>query len=429
MREGREPDDSASSEDAEFALETSPLDAPPDAPGAESGAMLGGPTRPRGPRLVALGLTALLVVVVGVGLFVRATSDPAGAVATLLGLTAPTPDATFVPGANTIYLSDGAPWGVLTIDGNRLPSAALTGSPVRVARGTHHLVYQARYFPSLRCVFSAPRAKSDTCPLDASQSTLQFLLDQGLARVIDLGSTGFTLQSGQRAALIQQADSILAAQTATATIAPGDRYLDAHGRLATATAPLHFTLTLALGGSEQAGVGSYCYQFCPDPSFEAGGQPSLAQWPTRVTLAAQWAITDASGKRITPLTYLAGQPYPGSAPIDVGIALTSTGWTITGLERQNAGVTMNAALAVMGNAANVAGGGDYEAAILVTRDPLVGCVMHVIFNSHHVNLFWRYGALVALDRASQHIFSQLPLADASELAAARAMEGAPQHPA
>ncbi len=428
MREGREPDDSAPIEGAEFTLETSPLDAPPDAPGAVARAALGGPTRPRGLRLVALGLTALLVVVVVVGLFARATSDPAGAVGTLLGLAAPTPNATFVPGANIIYVSDGAPWGILTIDGRRLPATALAGAPMRVARGAHHLAYQARYFPSVRCVFSAPRATSDTCPLDTSQSTLQFLLDQGLARVIDLGSTGLTLQSDQRAALIQQANSILAAQTATATIAPGDRYLDAHGHLAMATVPLHFTLTLSLGGSEQAGVGSYCYQFCPDPSFQPGGQPSLSLWPTRVTVDAQWAITDASGKRITPLAYEAGQPYPGSAPVDVGLALTSTGWTITGLEGQNAGVTVNAALVVMANQENTAGGNGYGATVILGENPLAGCVLHVSINNKYTHLLWRFGALVALDRASRRIFPQLPLANSAELAAVRAIMSHPQFP-
>lgn len=428
MREGREPDDSAPIEDAEFTLETSPLDAPPDAPDAAARATLGASTCPRGRRLVALGLTALLVVVVGVGLFVRATSDPAGAVATLLGLATP-PSATFVPGANVIYVSDGAPWGILTIDGKRLPATALAGAPMRVARGIHHLAYQARYFPSLRCVFSAPRAKSDTCPLDASQSTLQFLLDQGLARVIDLGSTGATLQRDQRRALIQQANNILAAEAATATIAPGDRYLDAYGRLVTATAPLHFTLTLSLGGSEQAGVGDgYCYQFCPDPSFQPGGQPNLSLWPMRVTVDAQWAITDASGKRITPLTYEAGQPYPGSAPIDVGLALTSTGWTITGLERQNTGVTVNAALAVMANQDNTVGGSGYGATVILGKNPLAGCVLHVSINNKNAHLLWRFGALIALDPASQRIFPQLPLANSAELAAARAIMSHPQFP-
>lgn len=412
MREDDEPTTSplAADDDAPTA---SPLDAP--------GAGAGTPTsaRSRALRVVALLATALLVIATLTGLFARSTSDPRGALGTLLRLATPTPDATFVPGANVIFVSNGAPWGTLSIDGRRMPSLALAGASIHVTRGTHHLVYQARYFPTLRCVFSAPRVASDTCPLDTSEDMLQFLLDQGLARVINLGSTGATLQDDQRAALIQQINAQLVAESASAPIAPGERYLDSQGRLVTATSPLTFRMTLALDGSEIPGQeGSTCYQLCPNPSFTSSQPPDPAQWTVRVTLDATWAITDAGGKLLTPLLYEAGQPNPLSDSIDINVALTAAGWVVSGLASQNANVVANAAFATLGNVVSATGDSVNGAGITLGRNPLAGCVLSVSVNNTHVNVLWRFGALLALDAAAQRVFPQLPLANATERAAA-----------
>ncbi|HEX8731281.1 MAG TPA: hypothetical protein VF725_04385, partial [Ktedonobacterales bacterium] len=251
-----------------------------------------------------------------------------------------------------------------------------------------------------------------------SQDTLQFLLDQGLARVIDLGSTGATLQDDQRTALIQQINSQLAEQSAVATIAPGERYLDGQGRIATASAPLTFRMMLALGGSEIPGQGQTCYQLCPDPNFTTGQAPDPSQWTVRVTFDASWAITDASGQRLTPLLYEAGQPYPQSDPLDINVALTGQGWAISGRADQSANVAANAAFAALGNAASAAGASVNGAGISLAMNPLAGCVLSVSLGSGHVNLLWRFGALFALDTAAQRAFPQLPLAHAAERATA-----------
>lgn len=383
--------------------------------------------RGRRGRAATLAATALLVVVVVAGLFARATSDPSSAVATLLRLPTPTPAATFVPGANVIYLSNGAPWGILTLDGKRAPAIYALGFGFSVTRGRHYLVYQARYFPTLRCTFSAPRAQSDTCPLDTTATASQFLRTQGLARVIDLGSTGATLQSDQRIALIQLADALLARQTLTATIAPGDRYLDDQGRLETATAPLHFTMTPTLGVTEAPGVNATCYQFCPDPIFSSGGNLTNGQWLTRLTVTADWAITDASGRRLSGLTYQAGLRYGATNPVEVGIQLTPSGWRINGLGGITTLLIINAAGMMVDRAVSEAGGGAYGSAILEGQNPLGASVMDVSFAGQSARLLWRFGALLAVDAAAHRLFPQLPVATPAEQALADSI-GQPQRP-
>ncbi len=374
--------------------------------------------RSRGGRAATLAATTLLVAVVVAGLFIHATSDPGEALDTLLGRPTATPSATLVPGANTIYFSNGVPWGALTIDGKRMPSADLTGDGVTVPQGIHHLVYQARYFPTLRCVFSAPPALSDTCPLDTSDSTSQFMLTQGVARVLDLGSTGASLQADQRDALIQLADNILSAQTLTATIAPGERYLDDQGDLVTATEPLHFTLTVALGGAEpQNADDTSCTQFCPDPALSAGGQPAGAGWSTRLTVSAYWAITDASGRRLTGVNYEAGLSYPESAPVIVNVQLTAGGWQIDGLEGSSADAVANAVGQAATNVVSGEDGDGFGTSTLAGRDPLDGCVIDVGYSGYTSRLFWRFGALLTVDASAQRIFPLLPVATAAEQAA------------
>ncbi|HEY7975247.1 MAG TPA: hypothetical protein VID72_07890 [Ktedonobacterales bacterium] len=369
-------------------------------------------------RAAALAATTLFVVAVCVGLFTHATNDPSGALSTLLRLATPTPAATFFAGANSIYFSNGAPWGTLTIDGKRLPSADLTGYGATVSRGVHQLAYQARYFPSLRCTFSAPRAQSDTCPLDTSDSTSQFLQTYPLARAIDLRSTGATLQPDQRRALTQRADAALAAQSLTATIAPGDRYLDDHGQVATASAPLHFTLTLALDTSAPSGNDTTCYQFCPDPSFTSAPAPAGGGWAMRVIVTANWALTDATGRRLTSPGYQAGQPYPSSAPVEVGVQLTPAGWQINALDSLNTQAIETAAGdPVIFQAANGQSGVN-GIAYSLAPNPLDGCVMDVDVSGYTARLLWRFGALLTVDGTARHDFPTLPVANAAEQALA-----------
>ncbi|HEY8323842.1 MAG TPA: hypothetical protein VIG77_05075 [Ktedonobacterales bacterium] len=409
-------------EDDDFT--SAPLDAPRGLPprmaALTSALALRGARR----RALTLAATTLLVAVVIVGLLVHVASDPRGAVGALLHLPTPTPAATFVPGANLIYFSDGAPWGALTVDGKRLPQADLTGYITTVTRGAHQLIYQARYFPSVRCVFSAPQAPSDTCKLDTSADANQFLLSQApLARVIDLGSTGATLRPDQRATLTQRANEQLRKQSPTATIAPGERYLDDSGQVVVASAPLSFHLSLALGDAAPPNGVAGCAQFCPVPLQDSLNGPSALAggWMTQVYVTESWAILNASGRSLTSATYLVGERLPLATPAEVSIQLTSTGWKLNWVDAlaDNAiqNLAMTAASQAIDNAGKGSGGLSYS--FTAAPNPLDGCVMDVQYgtSSATARVFWRFGVLLAVDTTARNILSALPVANAQEQAA------------
>ena len=419
LRDGEEPTQPARPEGAHADVvgddfTVAPLDSPHAATHPVLSAFPG-----RGARKVrALGLvaSALLVVAVAVGLVARATSDPGAAIATLLRFSPSASGATVASGVSAIYFSNGAPWGTLTVDGKRMPQADLTGYGMSFAGGKHHLVYQARYFPSLRCSFSVPRASGDTCPLDTSDVTIQFLRGKGLARAIDLGSTSATLQADQRAALTLLADTILARQSLAATIEPGDRYLDEQGRIVTASAPLQFRLGLALdrsGAPIASGAAVACAQFCPAPTFSTGPVVAGGGWSMGVSVAASWSIADASGRVITSASYEVAQQYPHTFLVNVGVELTPTGWRINGLETMTIQVVEAAATNRVFEAENggIANGPEHFS---VGSNPLEGCVMEENFSDQTSQLFWRFGALIAVDATAHQVFPSLPIATARE---------------
>ncbi len=410
MREGDEGDE----------FTRAPLD--PGRPSRSSG---GARAARVGARMAALAASALLVVVVVVGLFAHATSDPGRALATLLQLPTATPTATVARGANAVYFSNGAPWGTLTIDGKRLPRAVLAGLGAAFSPGTHHLVYQARYFPSLRCVFSAPRAPGDTCPLDTSETTRDYLSNtQGQARAINLNSTGATLRSDQRDALIQVVNRLLAQQTLTTVIAPGDRYLNAQGQIVTASVALQFRLTLALDTSGVGQPGIPCSQFCPNPSFTPSPTVSADGWPVLITVTALWTITDAAGRPLTGAAYQAGQPYPSANPLNIGIDLTAQGWTVTGLFPTTIPAVEEAATSPIPPPTN---DGSVGMAFELAPNPLDGCVVDLQYSGKTYRLFWRFGVLVTVNDLARQVFPHFTTATTAEQALANSIAVAQPH--
>lgn len=393
-------------------------------------------TRRQGPhaRALALAGTALLVVVVLIGLFARATSDPGSALTMLLRIPTPTPVETFVPGANVVFFNHGVPWGTLTVDGKPIPTSDMMGGSIAVSRGTHHLVYQARYFPSLRCDFSAPSAPSDTCPLGPIQTDSQMLATYPLARTLELGSTSDHLRDDQRIAIIQTIDALLAKETRTAAIAPGDRYVDGQGRIVTASEPLWLTLGFALGGGNNQNIGGGCLQLCP---YENAG-PGISfdgQWHTQVTISESWTITDASGQRLTALDYqpsrYAGYVNLGQLQTDVGIQLTPAGWQVNSLQGNELAMAINdAASQTLGQAMSGATVGDpnsgYGMTPLLGINPLDGCVMDVTIGAGAtqptMRLLWRFGMLVTVNVSARKAFPQLPVATTAEQSAATRIE-------
>ncbi|HEX8981411.1 MAG TPA: hypothetical protein VF792_01460, partial [Ktedonobacterales bacterium] len=381
-------------------------------------------------RVAAVAATALLVVAALVGLFVHATSDPGGAFDTLLQIYTPTPQPTFVPGANQIFIMRGVPWGALTIDGKKVPQNDASVKGILLTYGTHHLVYQARYFPTLRCVISAPSQPDDTCPVDSRQGESgQFIADHGLARMINLNLTSDKLQADQYSKLVQQINRTLSAKTYMATIAPGERYMDAQRSLVTASEPLTLRLSLhTLTASDVPAWGNVsCFQLCALAGL--GNTTDIGQfddqWRVDLQIGERWSLTDANGNTM-PLIYQSlGDGFIQNT-LHLGIKLNATTWSISGLDHpasdaisDNASMMLLTSVTPQTPSQPTASPSGFSP--IVGANPVEGCVMELTFyddlssnvpTKAHVLL--RFGAMVALDSAAHNHYPWLPAANSDE---------------
>ncbi len=384
-------------------------------------------------RVMAMAATALLVVAALVGLFFRATSDPGGAFDTLLQIYTPTPQPTFVPGANQIFIMHGVPWGVLIIDGKKIPQNDASVKGVLLTYGTHHLVYQARYFPTLRCVISAPSQPEDSCPIDSRDGESgQFISDHGLARMINLNLTSDKLQMDQYSALVQQINRMLSAKTYSTTIAPGDHYMTPEGKATTASEPLSITLQLSMARIDSRNatewMGSQCLQFCYPPYSSSFGFPQ-SDWQVMIGVIERWSITDVQGNT-TVLSYPTTNFGLTQTLMQLGIQLTGSKWNISGLDQPDRVAVTSNAMAMANhtliNQPQSQGSMSVNGfSLVLSANPLDGCVIPLMFSSDESSkakitsrVLWRFGAVVALDDTAHTLYPWLPIASATDQAVA-----------
>ncbi len=398
-------------------------------------------------RVWTITATSLLVVAVLVGLFLRTTSDPRGAIGTLLQIPTPTPEPTIAPNGDAIYFANAVPWGTLTIDNKRLSNHELITHEFNgnvLSRGRHHLVYQARDFPTLRCTLSVPQAPADTCPLDTTTGATARQLTGEAGRTIDLGASLDHLPADQRDALGKAITVALQAQALSATIAPGDRYLDPQGNIATASEPLTLTLTLSTHPKLNPGD---CNPFCPDNTAVIPGLGVDNLWHIQTALHAEWTITDASGQSLGAVNDQHGGTFAsfGENSVDyirpIGVALSASGWQVSGLD----GLTAQAAITAQKNTINEAiaqthegggaQGGGYAAASGVMGfgdNPLPGCYIVVKDPNMGVTIKMvaRFGIAFVVDDGGQPYFAQILHANADEAALMDTLmqQGVPQIP-
>lgn len=385
-------------------------------------------------RVAAIVATALLVVAALVGLFVHATSDPGGAFDTLLQIYTPTPEETFVPGANLIFIMNGVPWGVLTIDGKQIPQDVAIIRGISLTHGSHHLVYQARYFPTLRCAISAPSQPEDSCPIDGPQGESgQFIADHGLARMINLNLTSDKLQADQYSKLVQQVNRMLSAKTYMATIAPGERYMNAQRSLVTASEPLTLHLSLfPLTASDVPAWGSAsCFQLCA--LADLGNTTDIGQyddqWRVDLQIGERWSLTDANGNTMSLSYQSMGDTFIQNT-LHLGIKLNATTWSISGLDHpasdalsDNARMMLLTSVTPQTPSQPTASPSGFSP--IVGANPVEGCVMEMTFYDDlssnvptKARVLVRFGAIVALDSAAHNHYPWLPVANAAEQAAA-----------
>ncbi|HEV2461763.1 MAG TPA: hypothetical protein VGS80_25685, partial [Ktedonobacterales bacterium] len=77
------------------------------------------------------------------------------------------PTAPLLPSQDQFYLDLEVPWTVVTLDGHRLALPQIGRDlPLRLARGSHRLVWRPAPFQPQSCVLTVPTQPLDTCPID-----------------------------------------------------------------------------------------------------------------------------------------------------------------------------------------------------------------------------------------------------------------------
>jgi hypothetical protein len=216
-----------------------------------------------------------------------------------------------MPGA--IYIEPGVPWARLSVDGYPLPDIPRYGGAVALylTRGTHQLEWRALPFAMVTCTLSHPDGPGDTCQrfevVDGSTP--------GVMSTIASFQPSLTLLPtrlrGELVAAIQRA---LDAQTATATVAPGERYVDGDGSLPlalwarepVATTPLVATLRLRLvsdlDGAQTCHieVSESCVQFGQDCRFlcTSPAKGNRDAWQVVAIVRGLWTFATPSGRNV-----------------------------------------------------------------------------------------------------------------------------------
>ncbi len=250
--------------------------------------------------LLILGSTASVRELVG-GVFIRP---------------APTPVPTLAPGVDLFYVQGSPPWGHLSIDGHpisRLPNIGVN-PPLRLSRGQHTLVWQAKPFQAQSCTVTVPaRYDKDTCGYKATAQLVSGLF----ASIITFSVSLATLTGEQRIALIQAARSAIDGQQSTDTVRPGELYAlspqDPECKqsspeplcYATAKQPLKATLSLQLDADAVANEScagpqpgcTFLYQNCH--LFCTGSTPASSasqEWDVFAAVRVAWEFASLDGR-------------------------------------------------------------------------------------------------------------------------------------
>ena len=368
-------------------------------------------------RLALSALTLLIIAGALVAMFARASADPIGEARTALGFSTPTPTPLIPPGGDTFGLIDAVPWGDLRLDGQAPTLRAIDpiGLGFKLPRGAHHLVYQARYFPTLRCVISVPQSPKDTCPLS------NLAITEGLAfqRILDLGAMPIRMAPEQYGLLVSAINTALSGSSASATIEPGERYIDQLGKVKTARTAMTFTMGLKPAEEPRD---PDCPFLCP---LEGNESAVTTAWTLSARVEPTWTITDATGRSFS--SAVPSSPASSYTPTRpdaaiVVVILDGSEWEVSSQDQSAldsiAQESAYVALAAQSGPAQTISGSTTSGA-----NPAEGAIIMLQSGASGTRtiLLWRFGLLYAANTVTKRQFPDLPLASPREQALAQAM--------
>ncbi len=376
--------------------------------------------------LTAGGAVALALVVV-------LASVPSGG-ATLgtvlgraLGVASPTPTATLAVGDTTVGLVDSVPWGALTVDGRtvdlRRLAETLKGDGAilpPLPRGTHRLAYTAAPFPPLRCQFSVPAARGDTCPLGSIPSP--YTVATTPLRAVDLRATPEHLPAAAYDALLEAVRALVAQQAIPdGQVEPGDHYRSHSGAVVVASEPLSVQIQVALSAPAPGFVfGATCNPLCVEPV----GTVENAAWELVAPIVAVARVMDAHGAGVD-MVPVDGSGLTAFASVPSPYLLIAAQWTGAWTVRLG-GFAASSVASVVGGYLCAIGGMRVQQLVLLhipypafsatygpATEPAAGCLFRGTYGSVASTtqstflVYARYGALMAVDEATQRAQPQL----------------------
>ena len=381
---------------------------------------------------VAERVTGVLALAVALVILINPTAK--ASLSSVFRFPTPVPSPTPPPGANLVYLTFGAPWGAVSLDGKRVESANLgmMSAWVTLSRGRHTLVVTQAPFPTLRCTISYPASARDTCPLIVPTNAPYMQFDPNSipasSRFVDIGARYSQLPRDAQDALLAAAEDVLQPPSAPVTLHPGDHYLRDDGAVAIAQTTLiaSFIPTMLPPADSVSSDSPSCVSFCDLSGVTIGGN---ATWNLRVGMLGSWRIATPDGQVIVQHAAM----YPGDAiyqemppAIQIQLNMLWTGrWQVS--VSNDFGYAWSPACQMAQQMMYAWLSNDnlnlYGMDAQGGRTPEAGCSLNLTLNdpdqSDPLYFYYRFGVLLATNDAAHKAFPKLPVASSAERALAR----------
>jgi hypothetical protein len=387
------------------------------------------PQRPRAHRSVWLRILPEIAAVLTVALLATTLLvNRPGASNTSLGI--------LPAGGNAVVFAHAVPWGRLTIDGQPVDISAHIAdgqlpmlNPLYLPHTRNTITYTAAPFPTFTCTINAPRSPSDTCPLGSV--TPNFNTDgtpvdaagnptrPWEGRAIDLRAIPNRLSADSLNALIAATQHVLDSYTSSGQVLPGDHYITASGKAATATHAFKVTLSFHVPVSQGERIGNeQCAPFCGGSIAVLEGSEPGAHWT--LIPDVRWQYTLPNGQPVTVDT----EQADGILPVDMAANWTGA-WQVNVARTFQSDSFQAMIVSKLGQLTSAYGIGNRDDGRFATA-PADGYLLAVMYtktrditSGQTTYILYRAGALIALDSSAETLFPSLPLASAHEMAIAR----------
>ena len=370
-------------------------------------------------RLLQAGVTCLALAL-AVTIILVTVPNAASQLKAPLRLLTPEPTATLPLGSDIILLAHTVPWGELRVNG-RTDAARDLGiangyHAFRLSPGQHNLDYLAEPFPAVHCVVSAPSRTSDTCraPNDPGQPIGEAL------RAVDMNATVETMDSRERAKLRALLEN--GASYPAITIEPGMHYLDQNGNIAIARERM--TVTMSVGAVQPTtdttdttdtatSVNDQrCGEFC-----SVSQQDDPIGWNVLINIEQRWMYVATSGGSFTARSpsatgFIGAQVTWNNREwaLMSDILFGNNCWFSRQFEQFDVIAFKNSL---------------FFNPSFSTPTSANGCVIeYSVGGEDHqpeAQILYRFGVTLAANATAQHVFPDLPVANAAERAIAQAI--------